>query len=136
MKMPDAEADRPMRGMDMKFDTREKKPALWGLLILTCGAAFLCAAVLRFVGEKAAISCAMIADVFLLCAAVMLVRAFFRQIEYNLYSYNTIYYMGFALFLFAVFVSCVLLTAEMIRHPDVYTAVYIVHTLVGSAKNY
>ena len=120
----------------MKLDVREKKPALWDLLILTCGAALLCAAVLRFGGEKAAVSCAVIADVFLLCAVVMLVRAFFRQIEYNLYSYNTIYYMGFALFLFAVFVSCVLLTAEMIRHPDVYTAVYIVHTLVGSAKNY
>ena len=45
----------------------------------------------------------MIVSLFFLLASIQLIIAFFRQLQYNPYSYNTVFYFGFALFLFVVF---------------------------------
>ena len=44
-------------------------------------------------------------------------RAFFAQLQYNPYSYNTIYYMGFSLFLLSVLITHVMLTVRLICAP-------------------
>ena len=120
----------------MRFDTRNKKPKLWNVLIQ---AIFVAAVLLMMIRDgaqrHAAVISALIA-VFLLAALIQLVAAFFRQIQYNPYSYNTIYYMGFALFLLAVWIMLLRLTILQLRYPEVYDAAEVLHLLLGSAKSY
>ena len=120
----------------MRFDTRNKKPKLWNVLIQ---AIFVTAVLLMMIRDgaqrHAAVISALIA-VFLLAALIQLVAAFFRQIQYNPYSYNTIYYMGFALFLLAVWIMLLRLTILQLRYPEVYDAAEVLHLLLGSAKSY
>ena len=87
----------------LKFNTRDKKPKIWNVAVL---AAVTCIAVVIManrepVNLKAVVTTICIAYAL---AIIFLVNALIKQIQYNPYSYNTIYYMGFALFLFAVFV--------------------------------
>ncbi len=120
----------------MKFDIRDKKPKLWSVLIQ----GIVVLAVLLFLikddAHRHAILISVLIDAYVLGALVQLIIAFFRQIEYNPYSYNTIYYMGFALFLLAVLVMLLHTTTLLIRHPEVYTAEQLLHLLLGSAKTY
>ena len=122
----------------MKFDTRNTKPKLWNVLIQ---AGFVLPVVLLLVtGEdgprRHAVPVSVITAVFLLAVLVQLVVAFFRQIHYNPYSYNTIFYMGFALFLLAGWILQLRLTVLLIQHPADYDAGQILYLLLGSAKNY
>ena len=120
----------------MRFDTREKKPKLWNVLIQAVFVVALIMLMIRDgVREHAVMICALIA-VFLLAAMVQLIVAFFRQIQYNPYSYNTIYYMGFTLFLLAVWILQICLLVLLIRKPEQYGAAEILHLLLGSAKTY
>ena len=66
----------------------------------------------------------------------LMMRAFFMQLEYNPYSYNTIIYMGFSLFLLSVCVTQIVLAVRIARFPEMYNASGILHYLLGSAKNY
>ena len=72
----------------------------------------------------------------LLADIVLLLRAFCLQLRYNPYSYNTIIYMGFSLFLTAVLLMQIYLVRQLIRFPEEYGAAAIVNILQGSAKNY
>ena len=122
----------------MKFDTRNTKPKLWNVLIQ---AGFVLAVVLLLVtGEdgprRHAVPISVITAVFMLAVLVQLVVAFFRQIQYNPYSYNTIFYVGFALFLLAGWILQLRLTVLLIRHPADYDAGQILYLLLSSAKNY
>ena len=120
----------------MRFDTRDKKPKLWNVLIQAVFVVALIMLMIRDgVREHAVMICALIA-VFLLAAMVQLIVAFFRQIQYNPYSYNTIYYMGFTLFLLAVWILQICLLVLLIRKPEQYGAAEILHLLLGSAKTY
>ena len=65
-----------------------------------------------------------------------MMRAFFMQLEYNPYSYNTIYYMGFAFFTLSVLVTNIVLEYRMLRFPELYHAEAILRTLLDSAKQY
>ena len=120
----------------MKFDTRNKKPKLYNLLLQ---ALFVLLIVILLVQKNAqrhaALTSALI-GLFLLTAVGQLIDAFFKQIQYNPYSYNTIYYMGFSLFLLAVAVMQLRITLLLIRYPQVYQANEILHILLDSAKNF
>ena len=122
--------------MRLRFDTLNKKPKVWsiGALTLVLGAVL---AMLWFSGgeERAAEMSAAVA-VYLLAVIVLLLRACFLQLRYNPYSYNTIIYMGFSLFLLFALAIQVYLTRQMIRQPEYYNASSIVGILMGSAKNY
>ncbi|MBR5093926.1 MAG: YdcF family protein [Oscillospiraceae bacterium] len=120
----------------MKFDTRNKKPKLWNLLIqaLVVGA-ILFLLIRRDAETHAPLISGLIAGLFL-AALIQLAVAFFRQLQYNPYSYNTIFYMGFALFLLSAIVMQIYITVQLICRPEEYTAATILHTLQGSAKNY
>ena len=119
-----------------RFDTRDKKPKLWNIAALT-GAAAVYLAVMLFVGaEEHAVQISAFFSVYFAVVLLLLIRAFFGQLEYNPYSYNTIFYMGFALFLVSVLLMQIRITVLMLRYPETYRAAMILHTLLGSAKNY
>ena len=122
--------------MKLRFDTLDKKPKVWSIGILTLFVGAVLATLWISGGEtQAAVMSAAVA-VYLLAVIALLLRAFFRQLRYNPYSYNTIIYMGFALFLLAVLAMQAYLTVHLFRHPGKYGASMILSILLGSAKNY
>ena len=86
----------------IRFDTRDKKPKLYGLAVITAAFAVLITLAALLGGEKAAVPCEIAVIVYLLLAGAALINAFVGQLKYNPYSYNTIYYIGFALFVLSL----------------------------------
>lgn len=123
----------------MRFDTRDKKPKLWNIAILSLLAALVLAALAVGGAEAHVLGIAFTFDVYLGLVLVLLLRAFFAQIQYNPYSYNTIYYIGFFLFLLSIFVTHMVLTVRLIREPDLYLGqnlAQILSLLTNSARTY
>ncbi len=123
----------------MKFDTRNKKPHIWGIAAPAGIAAGLIAVLTVTGAEEHAIAISVVLDLFFFAAIVMLVRAFSEQIQYNPYSYNTIYYAGFSLFLLSVLLAHMILTVQMAQDPGWHTGQrlsQISTLLTTSAKTY
>ena len=124
--------------MKIRFDTLDKKPKLYDVLIV--GALVLAAVItLSAVGKgRYALPSVLILDAFFIYAIVRLVIAFIGQLRYNPYSYNTIYYAGFALFLASVLVAHLLLTYDLIARPEIYAdnRAELIWALLSSARNY
>lgn len=120
----------------MKFDTRDKKPKLYSVLILTAAAALVIAGVMLWGGSGKAAAVCIVFDLYLAGVLALLVTAFFRQIGYNPYSYNTIFYFGFALFVLTVLATHILLTVMVIKSGGVIDEKQIIYRLMFSAKNY
>jgi vancomycin permeability regulator SanA len=122
----------------MRFDTRDKKPKLYD--VLAAGVVIFAAVIaLSFIGRgKYAIPVALLLDVFFAYAVIRLIIAFIGQLRYNPYSYNTIYYMGFALFFVSALITHIILTARVISNPELYSedGTQIIWTLLNSAKTY
>ncbi|MBR3299632.1 MAG: YdcF family protein [Clostridia bacterium] len=122
--------------MRIEFDSRDKKPKLLFLIPVVLAAA-AAAGLLHIGGAENNIVPLFILTIALLAVVVAsLIWAFVEQLRYNPYSYNTIYYIGFALFLSSVLLTCVVVLVRVIRFPGVYTVNEIPHILVNSAKNY
>lgn len=122
--------------MKLRFDTRDKKPKLFHLIPLAAiaGATVL---LLSLEGrEENGVPICAVTALFCIVALIALLRTWRRQLEYNPYSYNTIYYMGFALFDLSVLVTNVLLEYRMLRFPEVYPVETVLRTLLDSAKQY
>lgn len=122
--------------MQIRFDTRDKKPKLYWLLIPV--AAALAADVLLLLSDHvryAPVICTVTAALCLIVVFALL-HALRGQLQYNPYSYNTIYYMGFALFMLFVFAAYILLAVRLYTHPDLYTVDGILYSLLGSAKSF
>ena len=60
-------------------------------------------------------------DIYLVLDLVLLIVTWVRQLQYNPYSYNSIYYIGFAVFVFTILASMVARTFEMAADPEYYT---------------
>ena len=120
----------------MKFDTRNKKPKLWSILIESVLLLLLLAWGLHRGVESHPVALGVFLALYLLSVILQLLVAFQRQLQYNPYSYNTIFYMGFALFLLAVLILQIRLTVLFFCYPQVYTPHEILHLLLGSAKSY
>ena len=120
----------------MKFDTRNKKPTLYNLLIQVLFVLLIVLLLVRKDAEHHAALTSALIGIFLLAAVGQLITAFFKQIQYNPYSYNTIYYMGFSLFLLAVALMQLRITLLLILEPQVYQANEILHILLDSAKTF
>lgn len=120
----------------IEFDTRDKKPKLYSLIALTAVfAAAVSALVLADpVGNAGAVCVTAAAYYFF--AAFALLFSFREQIRYNPYSYNTIFYFGFALFAICVTATHIRLAVYMFRQPDGYTVRQTLYLLLDSAKNY
>ena len=120
----------------MKFDTRNKKPKLYNLLIQALFVLLIIFLLVQRDAARYAVLTSALIGLFLLAAVGQLITAFFKQIQYNPYSYNTIYYMGFSLFLLAVAVMQLRITLLLILEPQVYRASEILHILLDSAKSF
>ena len=120
----------------MRFDSIDKKPKLWTLAVLFLLTAATVIAIVAVGFEYKAIAVAVIFDVFLLGMIVLLVDAWIRQIRYNPYSYNTIYYIGFALFVTTVFAVQTILTVQSLKYPDLFEWRSSLRVLLDSAGRY
>ena len=120
----------------IRFDTRDKKPKLYDLLGVTAAAAALLALFLLVDTPAGSAAVCTILGLYYLAVIVRLLTAFQGQIRYNPYSYNTIYYSGFALFVLFVLIEHILLSVRILRYPEVYTTAEVLHLALGSAKNY
>ncbi|MBQ7542123.1 MAG: hypothetical protein IJT44_07530 [Clostridia bacterium] len=86
--------------------------------------------------QRFSIAACCLIDVCLLCVLVMLLVAFFRQMQYNPYSYNTIYYIGFALVVLSVLAMSIIGTVRMIFSVQTINLETIFGYLQNSAKLY
>ncbi len=120
----------------MRFDTRNKKPKVYNIAVLSVIAAVICILLAKTGAEAHALAISGILVLYFLIVLIMLISAFIKQIQYNPYSYNTIYYMGFALFVVSMLVTHIVLTVHVARDPGVYGVNMVFHTLLNSAKQY
>ena len=89
--------------MNWKFDTRDTKPNLYNLLFVSIITLIILFLVVFFKVNHYLRWVSLILFVYFIIAFVLLLMALKGQIEYNPYSYNTIFYVGFLIFL--VFLS-------------------------------
>lgn len=126
----------------VRFDTRDKKPALWNILALSILTAAVSFFLMRRRSEHSLLAVSILLDLYFLTVIILLVSAFFKQLQYNPYSYNSIYYTGFALFILSVLVTHVTLTVQIILYPGLYAESGVSHfdriavLLLESAKKY
>ncbi len=118
------------------FDSRDTKPKLRALAAWTAAAALLCGAFLWIDAERFGALICIVTAIYALGAIVLLLRAFREQIRYNPYSYNTIFYIGFAIFALSVLISHTVLAVNMLLYPGDYMGSAPIRALLSSAKNY
>ncbi len=119
-----------------QFDTRDTKPSLKPLVIWTLIAAALAAGLFYTLRDNRGIVLCMLSAVYAAGTIAVLLWAFREQIRYNPYSYNTIFYFGFALFAVFVLITLLVLAVRMVTEPVYSDEMYIVHTIYGSNQNY
>ncbi len=123
--------------MDLRLDTRNAKPKLSALNIWTMIALAIIVILNLLNAEKYVLASVITVLVYSIGMTIMLVVAFFEQMRYNLYSYNTIFYIGFALFSLSVDITFGFLTHNILRHPEYYGFVNaIIYAIIESAKSY
>ena len=83
----------------IRFDSLDKKPKIYNVAVASAVAVVLLAITALAAGSASFWLSNLILTVYFLVVIGMLVRAFFLQLRYNPYSYNTIYYSGFSLLL-------------------------------------
>ena len=118
------------------FDTRDTKPKLWGLLLLTAVAASAAAILIAADANGNAGALCLSSAVYTFFAALILLYSFREQIRYNPYSYNTIFYFGFAVYSVFVWITHAALVLRLVRSPEISLVVNTFATLTASAKNY
>ncbi|MBR3639512.1 MAG: YdcF family protein [Clostridia bacterium] len=120
----------------MRFDTLDKKPKVWNIAVLTAMVAAIVAALVFLGGDKYAFAACAVVTVYIASVICLLIRAFFRQLRYNLYSYNTIFYFGFAIFACSILITHVILLVNIIKAPETYGVEQIAYLLLNSARDY
>ena len=119
--------------IDLHFDTRDVKPHLKKLGILSLIVLFT-ALLMYFVHLERYIS--LLLALFFIMALNMVMEAFFQQLEYNPYSYNTIIYAGFSLFMIFIIATTVYLSYIAVNSPEIYDMKLVVNALLYSAREY
>lgn len=120
----------------IRFDTRDKKPKLYIELVIMAVAAAAVICALLFAGEaKLAVVSAILAVFFAVSAAVFFM-SFVKQAQYNPYSYNTIMYFGFGLFISSIAITFIVQAIRCVADPAAYSYDFITHILLHSARNY
>ena len=120
-----------------RFNTRDKKPKLYNELVLLAVAAALSVAASFFPGLLMDKLLAVIATVFFFVSVIVFLDAFRKQVNYNPYSYNTIFYFGFALFILSIAIRFLIYTINLFKTPEMYRGLLtFVSILETSAVNY
>lgn len=122
----------------MKIYTRKKKPALYGFLVFSV-LCFASAGALYHFGifgswENGRFAVYMTA--YYLTAVIAPAVTLVRQMQYNPYSYNTIYYFGYALFALTLCVTHGFNAYACLAHSDSFTPTDAATLLVNSARQY
>ena len=119
-----------------KFDTRDKKPKVWNIAIASAIMLILMVVLLSNPETAKAHLVGMIFIAYLIFDIVCLIIAFFRQLEYNPYSYNVIYYAGFTLFLLSVLATHTNALIVIFNVPALSSGPELASLIVNSAKHY
>ena len=123
----------------IRFDTLNKKPNLYSIAFISAAAVAILIAVNIAMEEAAAGVSNLIISLYVLTCIILMIRAFIGQLRYNPYSYNTIYYIGFSIFLVSVFITHMFITISIFADP-VYAeyagSEEIIHVIASSASNY
>ncbi|MBR2717207.1 MAG: YdcF family protein [Oscillospiraceae bacterium] len=122
--------------MRIRFDTRDKKPKLYLLLGLTAAAALAVTGLMLRDETAYALPVLLILDVYFAAALILLIRAWVGQLQYNPYSYNTIFYFGFGLLDLSVLISHIAATVRLLRLSEGFEGVGLLHWMAGSAANF
>ena len=120
----------------LAFDTRDKKPNLYILLGLTICVAALIGVLIAIGSDQSRLMICKVIIFYSFMAMIFLIWAFRGQIRYNPYSYNTIFYFGFALFAGFVMIIYILLDIHLMRETDLYRGSLIIHAMLGTAFNF
>ena len=120
----------------VRFDTRKKKPKVYNIAIASGITAAAVAVMILAGGEALLPVISVTVTVYLAVVLGMLITAFFRQLQYNPYSYNTIYYFGFSLFVLSVLITHIVQTVYILQNQEGYRISSIASLLLGSARNY
>ena len=120
----------------MRFDTRDKKPKLYHVLALSVLAAAVLGVLNAAEGAEHVLASFFVLDVYFLIVIILLLDAFFKQLQYNPYSYNTIFYIGFALFLLSVLATHVMITVQLLRFPEEYRVGEVFNWMTNSASTF
>ena len=118
------------------FDTADKKPKLFDVLAAAVVLIITVAVLGIVLKDRAALIITVIFEVFFVYVIVRLIIAWKGQLQYNPYSYNTIYYAGFALFTLSVLMTFLTLTFRFVTDAENAGPLLIIHTLMSSAKTY
>ena len=102
--------------MKIEFDTLDKKPNLYSVLWITLALAVV--VVLDLAGLLPQFLVSTILVTYYAAVAFLLIRAFKDQLRYNPYSYNTIYYIGFALYVLCMLGSQILMTWQIAHYSE------------------
>ncbi len=118
------------------FYSSSKKPSMRPLVLLTIAAVLTMAGC--FIGgmEKYSAVASLVMAIYALCASIWLFIAFRRQIKYDPYTHNTIFFIGFGLFGVSVALTYLLLFVDIVSQPDVYRGLMVISTILGSAKTF
>lgn len=120
----------------LKIDTLDKKPKVYNVAILTAAVLALLTVAVLLNREWMVRFCCLLLALYFLAVAVLLLRGFFRQIRYNLYSYNTIIYFGFSLFSVFLALTYALAFARIRALPVELILPNLLGWLLSSAKTY
>ncbi len=120
----------------LRFDTRDKKPKVWNIAVLSVITAIVLG--IMSARQTAPVVVAAVVAVYLLIVIIFLLAAFVKQLQYNPYSYNTIIYSGLAIFLLSALLTN-LRAIHIILRSDIETmdaAFTLFGVFEGSARTY
>ena len=120
----------------MRFYSRARKPKVWFLEVFALAATAALFTLHYFGGESRAVWGNAVLSAFFFLSAVSLWVAFVHQLQYCPYSYNTIFFNGFALFILSLAITHLYVTVSCILRPDSFREEQILFILLHSAKNY
>lgn len=120
----------------LEFYSKESKPTLVPLVILTAIAAAAVGILFATGADSNAAAICIVTTVYILCTALMLLWTFFEQVRYDPYSYNTIFCIGFALFILSVVPTLTNVSIYMIQFPESASLYMVIGVLLNSAMDY
>ena len=120
----------------MRFDTLDKKPKVWNIAAAAVIAIAVEFVVFRTSGSYSLGFACVVLALFLIVVMAMLANAFVRQLRYNPYSYNTIFYSGFALFALSTLIMTLRVLKYSFLMPSQDGLLRLVSLLMDSAGNF
>ncbi|MBO4327444.1 MAG: YdcF family protein [Clostridia bacterium] len=123
----------------MKIYTRKKKPALYGFLvfsIVVVAAVAVLFGVTQTTGFNGLPYITLIMPAYFAITLAVLIAALIKQLQYNPYSYNTIYYFGFSLLVSTVLVTHIVTAVNYFSSPEGYRLRDMAEIVRNSARQY